>query len=191
MSYLKPNGYDIRYNVTLSRTYTQHKYDAIRFIGDEVPNDYTDGFIYYDDNDRVICDLSSYKYFYSQNIYAVSEDEITYPKPNNTPSGGGTTGGISSALVGMVQELKTQVSEMETYAETKKVYIHDTQVVFETDKKGAISTQLKVNNIVTPCVYSVEPIWTADNQYTNRITVTFEELEDVGEVTLFIIPTVE
>lgn len=192
MPYIKPNeDPKVRYRVTVMPTTTQHGFKAVRFIGDDVPDTYQGGFKYYDDNDDLILDLTIYNDYYSPNVYSTKVDEPEIPKPNNTPSGGGTTGGVSSVLAKTVQELKAQVASMETYTETKPVFIHDTEVIFDTDKTGAISANLTVGDTVVPCDYTVESVWADNNRYTNRITVTFEELEEVGEVTLYIVPTTE
>ena len=177
MPYIKSLEDDIRYNATLCPVYTQNGYKAMRFIGDSIPDTYTQGFKYYNDNGNVISDLSNYKYYYSPNVYAVSEDQIVNPKPNNTPSGGSTpAGGV--ALAQAVAKLREQVESMETYTETKSVYIDDTECTFNVDKTGAVQAQLTVNGVITPCQYSVNK---------NTITVTFDPLEEVGEVTIFIV----
>jgi len=177
MSYIKPNGSEDRYEVTLTPTMTQSGYSAIRFLGEEVPNNYTDGFKYYNDNDEEISDLSEYKFNFCQNVYSEVEDEIIEPKPNNeSPNGSNVNSGI--AVASAISDLRRKVNAMETYTESKNVYIDDTECVFEVEKSGSVSAQLSVNGVVTPCSYTVDG---------NRITVTFEPLEDLGVVTIFIL----
>lgn len=84
MSYVKIHGEEIPYAVDIMPFTTQHGYDAVRFIGEEVP--ITDkGFDFYDDNDQLIADLTKYKYFYSDNSYSVEYDEIESPKGSDAP----------------------------------------------------------------------------------------------------------
>jgi len=175
MPYIKPNGEDIKYEVTVSSTITQGGIKAILFVGEDVPNTYTDGFKYYKDNGSLISDLSQYKYNFKQNVYSVEEDTEYIPKPNNTPSVGGY--GDGGVLTGLVEKLRQQVAEMETYSETKTVYIRDTECVFDMPKKGIVSAILEVNGVQIPCNYEV---------CQNQVHVTFEPLEEVGTVTLFI-----
>ena len=84
MSYIKINGDDVHYNVSISPFTTQHGYSAIRFIGEDIPE--TDkGFKLYNDKDEVISDFSDYKYIYRQNEYSTEHDEIVYPKGSDAP----------------------------------------------------------------------------------------------------------
>lgn len=182
MPYIKPNEEpNVRYHVTVMPAKTQKGYPAVRFIGEKVPDTYEGGFKYYDDNDDLILDLTLYNDYYSPNVYSTKVDEPVMPKPNNTPTGYTTPGG-GSTLAGVVNQLKAQVASMETYTETKKVYIEDTEVVFDMPKDGAVSAQLKVNDTILPCEFIVD---------NGKIVVTFEELEELGEVTIFIVPVTE
>ena len=53
MSYIKINGDNTHYIVSIMPFTTQHGYNAIRFIGEDIPE--TDkGFKLYDDNERTI-----------------------------------------------------------------------------------------------------------------------------------------
>lgn len=84
MSYIKINGDDVHYNVSISPFTTQHGYSAIRFMGEDIPE--TDkGFKLYNDKDEVISDFSDYKYIYRQNEYSTEHDEIVYPKGSDAP----------------------------------------------------------------------------------------------------------
>ena len=84
MSYIKINGDDTHYIVSIMPFTTQHGYNAIRFIGEDIPE--TDqGFKLYDDNDNIISDFSDYKYIYRKNEYSVEHDEIVYPKGSDQP----------------------------------------------------------------------------------------------------------
>ena len=79
------NGEDEHYNVKVVPFTTQHGCNAVRFVGDVIPE--TDkGFKYYSDNDVLISDLSDYTHLYRENQYSVEADEIEYPAPNNTPA---------------------------------------------------------------------------------------------------------
>ena len=177
MSYLKAMEDGATYDVTsIIPTMTQKGFQAIRFVGEKVPETYTKGFMFFDDEDNLISDLSDYNDFYTENVYSVRKDVPVDPKPNNTSNSSAVGGGSSIAYE--LMDLRKKVEEMETYTETKKVYIHDTSVQFEVEKMGAVQAKLTVNDLTIPCSYSVDG---------NVITVTFEELEEVGEVTIYVI----
>lgn len=173
MSYIKPNNSEDIYHVKAIPTMTQSGYSAVRFSGEEIPNEYEDGFKYYDDNDELISDFSLYAYYYAQNVYSVMEDEVVIPKPNNTPP--------NDAYIPVdftserIAELNKRVNELEPYTETKEVYIDDTEVMFDIPKNGSISAWLEVDGIRTPCEYEVTE---------DKIRVYFEPLEMVGTVTI-------
>ena len=77
--YIKIIGVDERYNVSLEPFTTQHGYEAVRFVGDEVPA--TDkGFMAYED-DKELFDLSRYVYPYGDNEFCVAEDSIEPIEP--------------------------------------------------------------------------------------------------------------
>lgn len=82
--YIKIIGEDTKYEVSLEPFTTQHGYEAVRFVGDEVPA--TDkGFMAYNDDDTEKGDLSRYKYPYRQNEFSVEHDEIVMPSGNTEP----------------------------------------------------------------------------------------------------------
>lgn len=107
MSYLIINGEEQHYNVKVIPFTTQHGYNAVRFVGDSIPE--TDkGFKYYTDNDVLITDLSDYTYLYRDNQYSVEADEIEYPAPNNnTP----TEPSVLSLLSAKVSQLESVVNQ--------------------------------------------------------------------------------
>ena len=173
MSYIKPNGSNKTYQVKIMPTMTQNGYNAIKFLGEEIPNEYKNGFKYYDNNNKLISDLSAYTYYYMQNVYSVAEDEIIIPKPNNNPP--------NDAYIPIdftserIAELNKRVNKLEPYTEIKEVYVDDTEVMFDIPKNGSISAWLEVDGIRTPCEYEVTE---------DKIRVYFEPLEMVGTVTI-------
>ena len=177
MPYLRSNEDGSTYKISsVMPTMTQKGFPAIMFIGEAVPETQSKGFIYFDDDDILIADYSEYNNFYKPNIFAISKDVPIDPKPNNKSEGSQI---YNSSIISDVMDLKRKVADMETYTETKPVFIHNTQCVFEVEKIGAVSAQLTVGGIITPCQFTVNK---------NQITVSFEELEEVGEVTIYIIP---
>lgn len=178
MPYIKPNKSSVRYEVEVTPTKSQSGYAAVLFIGEDIPDVYDYGFKYYDDDDNLISDLSKYKYCHAPNLYSVKYDELVVPEPNNdTPVTALGTNYISD-LTKSISDLQRQVDDMQTYTETKPVYIDDEEVIFEVDEVGAVTAQLTVNGIVTPCQFLVDG---------NYIVVTFDKLEEVGEVTIFVV----
>lgn len=175
MPYIIPNNTTDTYYVTIMPTKTQNGYSAIRFIGEEIPDDCTDGFIYYNDDDVPVSDFSDYTYFYSPNVYSVEEDEIVNPEPNNTsPYTNISTG---SNITEMLIDINSRIDEITPYVESKTVYIDDTECIFEQVKEGSVSTQLKVDDTIKPCDYEIS---------NGEIRVFFEPLESIGTVTITI-----
>ena len=105
--YVKIIGSSRRYNETFEPFTTQHGHEAVRFVGDEIPE--TDkGFKVYDDNDEELYDLSRYKYIYRQNEYSVEQDEIEQPVGNNN-----STASSVSVYEGLNRRIDYMASQLE------------------------------------------------------------------------------
>jgi hypothetical protein len=158
---------------------SQHGHNGIRFIGGIVPDIYTDGFKLFADNGEVISDFSEYKYFYNDNAYTDEKDEIEYGKGANEPIRQNNS--YADDLACLISVVNKKIDNVETeltpYTESKKVYIGDTNVEFDYVKSGNISAWLVVSDTQIPCVYEV---------IDNKIVVSFDELEEVGTVTISI-----
>ena len=110
MSYVKIHGEETPYTVDIMPFTTQHGYDAVRFIGEEVP--ITDkGFDFYDDNDQLIADLTKYKYFYSDNAYSVEYDAIESPKGSDVPLPPSPISRLSSRISKVSQRVSQNVNK--------------------------------------------------------------------------------
>lgn len=176
MSYIKPTKDTIRYNISsVMPTKTQLGFDAVRFIGDPIPNIYNEGFLYFDDDDNLIGDYTLFNDYYTPNVYSVRKDEPATPKPNNTAPAVSNIG--LDTTQDQINALNQRVDSITPYVETKNVYINDTECVFDVVKMGAISAQLEVENVITPCDFIVD---------NGTVTVTFDALERPGVVTLTI-----
>lgn len=176
MPYIKANGKEKRYVVTATSTCTQNGYEAVRFIGDEVPETCDDGFRYYSDDNQLIMDLSNYRFYYSPNVFSKRKDRVMDPKPNNKSPMDGYDG--SNTLMSMVVDLNNKVNGLEPYSESKFVYINNTECVFDLpEKEGTISAFLNLKNKQLPCTYEV---------IRDKIHVYFEKLEETGTVTIII-----
>ena len=172
MSYVKINGEEQHYNVKIRPFTTQHSHDAIRFVGDVIPE--TDkGFKYYSDDDKLLADFSDYTYLYRDNEYSVAEDIIEYPAPNNTSD-------ESYDPIGRyLSQINQRISEITPYTESKQAYIDDTECVFENIyKEGALTV-----NVVDKNGISINYEVVKDE---NNIIVTFEPLEEVATVSIVI-----
>jgi hypothetical protein len=66
-----------------------------------------------------------------------------------------------------------KVDEITPYTETKTAYIGDTEITFYTDVTGNLT-------VYFPYEYTVERL-------TDRITITFEPLEEVTDITISIL----
>lgn len=136
MYQIKPNGEEAKYEEEIESFTTQHGYEAIRFIGDEIP-ECKEGFKAYDDQDQEVLDLSRFKYQYRQNEYSVEEDEIEVPKGNNDSSSSSSGGSVGMLMMKM-QQMESQIVEIIPYVETKTAYIDDTEIEFDITKEGNI-----------------------------------------------------
>ena len=164
--YLKINGEETRYNVTLNPFTSQHGYRAVRFIGDEVPSTYK-GFGYYDDEDKLKVDLSDYKYEYHQNEYTVEEEHEELPSGTSTPQSPSALDRLSARVSQLSSEMPVSVS--------KTAYIGDESVSFDLPKDGAVS----VDTQGVPYFYK---------KGGNGIHIFFESpIEQVTEVTVTIL----
>lgn len=174
MSYIKINGDDTHYNVTIMPFTTQHGYNAIRFIGEDIPE--TDkGFKLYNDNDEVISDYSEYTYIYRQNEYSIEHDEIVYPKGSNQPLKPSPYDNLSRRI----NQVSAQVNAITPYTDSKNAYIDDTECVFENVyKEGALTVNVIDRNGVS-IDFEVA-------KEENNIIVTFEPLEEVATVSITI-----
>lgn len=171
MSYIKINGDDVHYNVSISPFTTQHGYDAIRFIGEDIPE--TDkGFKLYNDKDEVISDFSDYKYQYRSNEYSTEHDEIVYPKGSDTPLPPSAIDRVNSR----VSQVDSKVNAITPYEETKKAFYGEIEKVFYNVPEG--NTTIFFDNYDGE--YEV-------NRIENRLTVTFaDRLKDMTSITIVV-----
>lgn len=134
MSYLKINGEDTKYNVSLSPFTTQHGKRAVRFIGDEIPTT-SKGFKYYNDDDELIVDMSAYVYQYRQNEYTMEQDEIVMPLPNDDP----VEPSVLDRMNARINRVSSQVYAITPYTDSKTGYYGEIEKVFYNVPNGDIS----------------------------------------------------
>ena len=171
MSYIKINGDDVHYNVSISPFTTQHGYNAIRFIGEDIPE--TDkGFKLYNDKDEVISDFSDYKYLYRSNEYSTEHDEIVYPKGSDTPLPPSAIDRVNSRI----SQVDSKVNAITPYEETKKAFYGEIEKVFYNVPEG--NTTIFFDNYDGE--YEV-------NRIENRLTIKFaDRLKDMTNVTVVV-----
>lgn len=171
MSYIKINGDDVHYNVSISPFTTQHGYSAIRFIGEDIPE--TDkGFKLYNDKDEVISDFSDYKYLYRSNEYSTEHDEIIYPKGSDVPLPPSAIDRVNSR----VSQVDSKVNAITPYEETKKAFYGEIEKVFYNVPEG--NTTIFFDNYDGE--YEV-------NRIENRLTIKFaDRLKDMTNVTVMV-----
>lgn len=165
--YIKIIGEDERYYVSLEPFTTQHGYEAVRFVGDEVPA--TDkGFMAYED-DKELFDLSRYTYPYGDNEFCVAEDSIEpiepaeyVPLPPNP---------IDVKLANM----NRRINQLAPYTDTKIGYFGETSKTFYDAPQGNTLVFFDGYN----GNYSVERI-------ENRLIVSFDELTQDTVITISI-----
>ena len=171
MSYIKIIGEDTKYIEEISTFTSQHGFDAVRFIGDPIPE--TDqGFKFYSDTDELIVDLSAYKYIYRQNEYTVEKDIIVPPGPNNEPLPPSSFDRLNSR----VNQVSSQVNAITPYEETKKAFYDEKEKAFYNVPEGNLSVFF--DNYSGE--YSVERV-------SNRLVITFpERLKDATNITIMV-----
>lgn len=154
---------------------TQKGHEGIRVFSKEAPLA-EDGFKIVDGNGKVISDKSEFKYLYREDENC--KEYISIPEepiPTKSSYTGGQPESIYSALSRQISAISSQVNAITPYEETKIAYIGDTEVRFDVVKQGNINAYLTVNGMQVPC--EVET-------YENYILVMFDELEEVGTVTI-------
>lgn len=169
MSYIKINGENIKYRVSIIPFTTQHGYDAIRFIGRNIP-DTNKGFILYNDDDEIITDYSNYTYLYRHNEYSVEEDIKIYPQWTESSIAPNSI----DILNKRVNRLNTKVNNITPYEETKIAYYGEIEKIFYNIPQGNISVFFDNYN----GQYEI-------NQVENRLIITFpNRLEKVTKITI-------
>lgn len=169
--YAKINGSEEQYDISLSSFETQNGNVGIRVIGSMPTTD--KGFKVYDNEDKLVGDYSEFTYEYNPNEYTkVSEEKI--------PAVGTDASLPPSAydiLASSINKVNNKVNNITPYTESKKVYIGDTECVFDLVKNGNINAWLVTNDIQLPCKFEV---------VEDKVIVSFDELEEVGTVTISI-----
>lgn len=172
--YIKINGSNEHFDAYITTFSTQHGNNGVRVIGDMPQTD--KGFKLYNDADEMVNDLSDYIYLYGDNgnEYTDIEETIEYaecsfePLP---PSG-------YDVLNNRISKVNSKVNTITPFTQNKKVYIGDKEVIFTNIyKQGNISAYLTIGGVQMPCEVMSEE---------NNIIVTFDEAEEVGEVTISI-----
>ena len=171
MSYIKIIGSDTKYYVDIMPFTTQHGHNAIRFIGEEIPETNT-GFMLYNDNDEIIASYATYTHLYRPNEYSVAEDEIVYPQWTNAPIQPSSI----DILNKRINKLSNRVDDITPYEETKKAYYGEIETTFYNVPQGNVS--IFFSNYKGD--YDV-------NRISDRIVVTFSNrLEESTEITIMI-----
>lgn len=172
--YLKINGEDTHYDVTIMPFTSQHGKKAVKFIGDEIPST-NKGFTYYNDDDTVLSDLSDFVYEYAPNEYTAEEDIVEYPKGSDAPLPSSAIARLNSK----VNRLSSQVTSITPYTETKTAYIDDKEVEFDY-RTGNISVYMVNRN------GEAIPHEVVIDKDVNKIKVLFKALDSVADVTISI-----
>ena len=173
--YVKINGSDKKYyDIQITFFTTDKGNSGVVLIGD-IPHT-NKGFVVYEDDDTVNTDLSAYIYQYGiwENEYTTVEEVVDYGEDVYEPLPPSAFDRLSQR----VSTLNNQVNAITPYTETKTVYIGEKECVFDKVVNGNISAYLEIGGEQMPCDITV------GEKY---ITVTFEEAEDLGLVTISIL----
>lgn len=167
--YLKINGEDIKYNVSIQPFTTTHGYSAIRFVGEDVPE--TDkGFKYFTDDDKLFSDFSEYTHMYRDNEYSVEYDEPF------SGDGGEPTPIPPSAVDRLnvrVSQLNSKVNQITPYTETKTAYYGEKEKTFYNVPNGNVTVFF--SNYTGD--YSVSRV-------SDNMTVAFNALAEQTDITI-------
>ena len=171
MSYVVINGESEHYNEIISPFTTQHGKAGVKFIGDAIPT--TDkGFMFYDDNDQLLADLSDYIYEYKPNCYSVEEDIIDSPTGTDAP----IPPSSYDKLNRKINRVSSQVNSITPFEKTKKAYYGEIEKVFYDIPEG--NTTIFFDNYTGD--YIIERV-------ENRLIVTFpERLKDMTNITIMV-----
>ena len=148
---------------------TQHGYNAIRIIGNTMPE--TDkGFKIYDNNDKVISDYSNYIYLYKDNEYSVEEDFTNLP----TFTDSSLSPSWYTILNRKINKVNSKVVKITPYILQKTVGIDDTECIFDLYKYGNINVWMVTEDgEEIKCDYVITE---------DKIIVTFEPLTKVATI---------
>ena len=173
--YVKINGSDEKYyDIQITFFTTDKGNSGIVVIGD-IPH--TDkGFKVYEDDDVLNTDLSSYIYQYGmwENEYTNVEEIVDYGVDGYDP----LPPSPYDILSRRISAVNNQVNALTPYKETKTVYIGDKECVFNKIVNGNISAYLEIGGEQMPCNII---------EGEKYITVTFDEAEELGSVTISIL----
>ena len=185
MSYIKFINDDTEYPASVMPFNTQHGIAGVRIISDDLPVNES-GFMFYSSQGELIGDYSGYQHHYEGNSYSVAEDIINYGGGSNAPLRVNAFSQLENHISNLnafvskvaddIDNVSEEVKDITPYTETKTAYIADTEIVFETDVQGVIGVST-VNR-------DGDSIPVQITRVGNKITISFEPLESVTQVTL-------
>ncbi len=151
---------------------TQDGNTVIRVTSETAPVA-TNGFVLYTDDESMEFDRTDFVFLYREdgNVkeYTAVEEEII-------PASGYISGIPESPIAVALNSLNRRISEITPYTESKTVYIGEKECRFA-KKDGNISAFLNVGGLQKPCEVQTDEAY---------IIVSFDELEEVGTVTISI-----
>ena len=167
--FVRINGEETRYKESLQTFTTQHGHEAIRFVGDPIPET-NKGFKAYDSTDREVADLSKYTYPYGPNEYTTVADELEPVEP-------GTSKPLpESPLDVRLDQMNRRISAITPYEQTKTAYFGEVEKVFYGVPQG--NTTVFFDKYEG--AYEISRI-------EDRLTVSFpERLQDMTNITIMV-----
>ena len=131
--YLKINGEDTKYYVSLMPCTTQHGKSALKIIG-EFPET-NKGFKYFNDDDEEVADYSDYTFIYKPNIYSNEQDEFVPPSGSDAP----IKPTAFDRLSARVSQLSSNVAEITPYKDSKTAYYGEKEKRFYGVPSGVVT----------------------------------------------------
>ena len=167
--YIKINGEDTKYYVSLMPCTTQHGKSAIKIIG-EFPET-SKGFKYFNDDDEEVADYSDYTFIYKPNIYSNEEDEFVPPSGSDAP----IKPTAFDRLSAMVSQLSSNVAEITPFKESKTAYYGEKEKNFYGVPSGNVSVFFDKYNGEYEVI-----------RYNDVLTVAFPRLRTETNVTIMV-----
>lgn len=166
--YIEIDG--VEYPCEVATTISQLGQTVIRVISEEAPVA-EDGFVLIS-GDKTF-DRSSFKYLYREDG---NVKEYTEVAEEIIPASGYISGVPENPLAKQLSAMNQRISNLTPYTESRDVYIGETECRFA-KRNGNISAFLNVGGLQKPCEIQTDEAY---------IIVSFDELEDVGTVTISI-----
>lgn len=173
MIYIKPNDSEEVYIASVMPFKTQHGYNAVRVIGNDIPL-MENGFKLFSDNVQ-IGDYSDYIYQYRENEYSVEHDEIIEPIGSDAPLSPSEIEILNNKINTSFNILNKKIIAITPYTDNEIGYYGETEKNFYNVPVGNVSVFFDNYN----GDYIVKRI-------NDIVTISFDSLLDTTNITIMV-----